>query len=290
MKVRLITLIEILLVFIFAFSKICKFDYMHYITMNNAASAVLGFLIFVIIIDLTRKALINAYGHKNNLKTNNKDNFQFGINNIAKFLIGFAIIVTLFAFFGIDFKSLITSISIVAAAVAIITKEYINDFIIGLYFSFSRVIEIDDYVKVAEVRGHILEISMLKIKLLNDDDVLVIIPNSKVYNSDIINYTKGDIRSLSIDFQIDINAIKNLELFEAELIASLDQFKEYLESNSFNLKIEDMKKDCIDIKFQYTLKALDQDVQKKIRRSTVRQVFNYISERRNLQNPISQKL
>ncbi len=279
---RLITTIEIIFVILLAAAKLYDLDFMSYIARNNETSAILGFVIFLIVVDLCRKSLIYAYARKKNLTKNTKENFQFGINNISRFLIGLGAIVTIFAFFGIDFKSLITSLSIVAAAIAIITKEYINDFIIGLYFSFSRNIEIGDYVKIADIKGNILEISMLKIKILNDDDVLVIIPNSKVYNNDIVNYTKRDIRSLSIDFQIDITAIKNLDLFEHELIASLDSFKEYLEPNSFIVKIEEMKKDSIDIKFQYTLKALDQAVQKQIRKNTVRHVFNYISERRSL--------
>jgi MscS family membrane protein len=279
---KLITVVEITLVILLAVAKLYKLDFISYIARNQETSAILGFVIFLIVVDMLRKSLVYIYSKKKSLSTKTAENFNFGINNISKFLIGFGAIVTLFAFFGIDFKSLITSLSIVAAAIAIITKEYISDFIVGLYFSFSSNIEIGDYVKVDDIKGNILEIAMLKIKILNDDDALVIIPNSKVYNSDIVNYTKRDFRSLSIDFQIDINAIKNLELFEAELISSLDPFKEYLEPNSFNLKIEEMKKDSIDIKFQYTLKALDQSVQKKIRKNTVRHVFNYISERRRL--------
>jgi small-conductance mechanosensitive channel len=277
-------IIELTIVLIFVISRTYGFDFMNYIDRNNEAKTVTGFLLFGIFIDLLRRIIIYVYGKNKNLDSNTKKNFQFGINNIAKFLLGIGFIISAFAFFGIDFKSLVTSLSIVAAALAIITKDYITDFIIGLYFSFSRIIEINDYVKIVDTRGNISEISMLKIKLINDDGILVIIPNSKVYNSEIINYTKGNIRSLSIDFQIDIKAIKNLELFEKELISSLDTFKEYLEPNSFQLKIEEMTKDSINIKFQYTLKALDQEVQKKIRKKTVRQVFNYISERGHLQD------
>ena len=277
-------IIEITIVILFVISKIYDFNFMTYVNRSYEAKAILGFILFGIFIDLFRSMIIYLYSQKKNFDSNTKDNFKFGINNIARFLIGVGLIITIFAFFGIDLKSLVTSLSIVAAALAIITKEYITDFIIGLYFSFSRIIEINDYVKVAEVKGNITEISMLKIKLINDDGILVVIPNSKVYNTEIINYTKGNIRSLSIDFQIDINAIKNLEQFELELISSLDSFIDYLEPNSFNLKIEEMTKDSIDIKFQYTLKALDQDVQKKIRKKTVRHVFNYISERGNLKN------
>jgi len=247
---------------------------------NNAHSEILiNFIIFVLALDLFRRVAIVAYSRNNKQSFYTKDNFQFGINNMAKFILGIGTIVAIFGFFGIDFRSLLTSLSIVAAAIAIISKDYLNDFIVGLYYSFSKDIEINDYIQIANTKGKVIEIQMLKIKILNDDDDLIIIPNSKIYNNEIINYTKRDIRSLSIDFQIAIDSIKNIELLESELISTLQNFEEYVETNSFNLKIVEMKKDYIDLKFQYTLKNLDRDLQKKIRKKTIREIFNYISER-----------
>jgi small-conductance mechanosensitive channel len=175
--------------------------------------------------------------------------------------------------------TLFTSLSIVAAAFAIISKEFINDLIIGVYNSFSKDFEIDDYVKIDDQKGKILEIGLLKLKLLNDDDVVVFVPNSKVYSNEIVNYTKRDIRQMSIDFQMDIHYVKSIEMLEVELKKSLEGFSEFIVGNSYNLKIVEMKKDVIDFKFQYTLIHMDRDLQISIRKKTVRKVFSYITER-----------
>ena len=63
------------------------------------------------------------------------------------------------------------------------------------------------------------------------------------------------------------------------MISALSDFDEYLERESFNLKIVELKKDYIDIKFQYILKKFDRELQSKIRRKTVRRVFNFLSEK-----------
>ena len=161
-----------------------------YVNGITALIVLHGFIVFVIVVDLLRRLVSYIYAKRKNLSFSQKNNFQFGVNNIAKFIIGLGLIIALFGMFGIDIGALLTSLSIVAAAIAIITKEYINDFLIGLYFSFSKDIEINDYVKIGDHKGRVSEIQMLKIKILNDDDDMVIIPNSKVYNSEIINYTK----------------------------------------------------------------------------------------------------
>jgi MscS family membrane protein len=169
------------------------------------------------------------------------------------------LIIALFGFFGIDIRTLLTSLSIVAAAFAIISKEFINDLIIGVYNSFAKDFEIDDYVKIDGQKGKILEIGLLKLKLLNDDDVVVFVPNSKVYSNEIVNYTQRDIRLMSVDFQMDIRYVKSIELLEAELKNPLRFSQSSSVGNSYNLKIVEMKKDYIDFKFQYSLIQMDRE-------------------------------
>jgi len=279
MKNSFILLIEIIILTLLVYVKYINEGFSSVISQHISISALINFIVFVIFVDFIRQILNYSYTKRKSRFTGQKDNFQFGINNIAKVLVGLGTIVTLFAVFGIDVLTLLTSLSIVAAAVAIITKDYISDFIVGLYFSFSGDFEINDFVQLGEQKGKIIELQLLKTKILNDDDDVVIIPNSKVYNNDIINYTKRDIRSMSIDFQIDIKAVKNIESLEEELKDALVDFEEFIEANSFNMRIVNMRKDYIDLKFQYTLKKVDRELQRQIRKNTVRQVFNFISEK-----------
>lgn len=274
---KLIILIEVLLLISFGVIEYLNAPFLNIIADKQLLKAASNFLIYLVFIDLTFRILRFLYQRKNKLTS--QDNFLNGIQNIYRLLISIGIFITFFALFGLDVKSLLTSLSIVAAAIAIISKEFVNDLIVGLYYSFSSNLEINDYVKIDSQKGKIIEIGLFKIKLLNDDDDLVLIPNSKVYSSEIINYTKKDIRQMSIDFQIDLKYINSIERLEKELKKSLKNFAEYIEKDSYNLKIVEMKKDYLDLKFQYTLVHMDRDLQRLIRRKTVREVFNFITER-----------
>ena len=236
-----------------------------------------SFIVFAGIVDAIRRGIRLWYLHNHHFNRRVKANFDYGVDNIAKVVIVFGAVVYLFQLFGVDPRTLLTSLSIVAAAIAIITKEYINDFLVGLYFSFSQNFEIYDYVKMGEHKGKITELQILKIRLLNDDDDSILIPNSKVYNSEIINYTRRDIRLMSIDFELTTANVSTLEQLEEDLSNSLADFKEYIEPGSFNLRIVDMKKDYVELKFQYRLKKFDIEMQRQIRKKTVRQVFNQVA-------------
>jgi len=239
------------------------------------------FLIYVLILRLFLNAVRLLYLGRKKIKGTDikKDNILTGVSNIYRIFFGIGLIVTLFGFFGIDILMLLTSMSIVAVAFAIISKEFINDLIVGVYNSFSDDFEIGDYVKINGQKGKILEIGLLKLKLYDDNDVIIFIPNGKAYSNEIVNYTKRDIRQMNIDFQLDIKFVKNIELLEKELKNSLEIYAEYIVEDSYNLKIVDMKKDYLDFKFQYKLNHMDRDIQISIRRKTVRKVFSYITER-----------
>jgi small-conductance mechanosensitive channel len=260
-----------------------------FINAHNFLKTTSIFLVFYISIILLSNIAKFIYSKKHRIPKNQKNNVYFGVENIARFTITIGFFLHLLSIFGVNPLEFITSLTIVAAAIAIITKEYIVDYMSGLYLSFSNTFEINDYVKIADQKGKILEISMLKVKLLNDDDDLVIIPNSKVHYSEIINYTKRDVRLMNVDFQIALKYINNIEQLEKEIIASLRSFKEYIEPKSYNLKVVEMKMDYLDCKFQYTLILADMDMQRKIRRKTIREVFNFISSMKEYSEEVKTK-
>jgi len=242
--------------------------------------SVLAFVIFYIAINFLSNTAKYFYSKKNKIPLNKKNNVHFGIENIANFTFGAGLFIMFLSIFGINPSELITSLTIVAAAFAILTKEYIVDFLSGVYLSFSNTFEINDFVKIDHQKGKIVEIGMMKVKILNDDDDIVIIPNSKVYYSEIINYTKRDVRLMTVDFQIALKYIDSIEQLEKEIILSLESFSAYIEPKSYNLKVVEMKMDYLEVKFQYTLILVDMDLQRKIRKKTIREVFNFISSKK----------
>lgn len=204
-------------------------------------------------------------------------NFVFGVENIRKLLLIALGIFTFFSLLGVEFGRLFTSLSIVAAAIAIISKEFVNDLIVGMYYSFSDTFEAGDYVKFHGYKGRVVDIGLLKVKIMNDNDDLVILPNGKVYSEEIINYTRRDVRLMSIDFEIDIKLVKEIDDLEQELIGAVSEYAEHIEPKSYNLKILEVKKDLLELKFQYRLIQEASEVRQKIKRKTVRAVFSYVT-------------
>lgn len=248
--------------------------------VRNVYYSSLGMAMILLILNLSYTAVRWLYQRQNRWNKDAKnDNVIIGLRNIFIIFSALSVVISVFGFFGIDVKTLFATLSIVAAAIAVVTRDFIVDLIVGIYMGFSKDYELGDYVKIGDVRGKLIEIGLFKIKVLNDDDDVVLFSNARVYSSEVINYTQRDIRLMSVDFEIDISRISSIEGLERDLVRSLAGFRDYIEPESYALKIVDVRKDSMDLKFQYRLKELDSDMHKSIRRKTVRQVFSSVTRR-----------
>lgn len=236
-----------------------------------------NFLLLLAGINIVTALLIMIYRLRKKLAYKYTDNVIVGVNNIYYLIVTFGVITMLFGFWGIDMGRLLTSLSIVAAALAIISKEFVSSIISGIIISFSNDINIDDYVKIGTNKGKILDITLTKIILLNEDDDIILIPNDKVYLSDIINYTRRDIKKVSIDFELDIKLMNSVNSLEAALKDNLKEFLHLIEPNTIALKVVDIHKDYFVFKFQFKLKEVNRDLEKLIRKKTVRIIVDIIN-------------
>ncbi len=240
--------------------------------------SLVGFFFLLTIVNIVAAILIVIYRLRKNIPYKYTDNVINGINNLYYLIVTFGLIMMVLGFWGIDFKGLLTSLSIVAAAIAIISKEYVSGIMSGIIISFSKEINIDDYVKIGENKGKIVDINLSKISLINDDDDIIYIPNEKAYMSEIINYTKKEIKKVSIDFELGMEYHTTIEQLENSLSEALKNFHQYIEANSFNIKIVDVHHDYLSLKFQYKFKEVNREIERIIRKKTIRLIANIIKE------------
>jgi len=239
-----------------------------------------GFFVFFLAANILVVILSWIYRKRRHYLDNQGDNVVLGLKNIYYILMSGAIVTTILGLFGIDPKTLSTTLSIVAAAIAIISKEYISEIISGIIISFSsNEISVGDYLKIGAHKGKIIDLGLTKIAFLDEDDDIIFIPNTQVFASEIVNYTKKQIRRVSIEFEASLHAVPSVEALEIYLTEALKDYHDFIEPGSFWLRVVEIKKDSLFMKFQYVLKQINRELEIEIRRRTVRRLVAYIKER-----------
>jgi small-conductance mechanosensitive channel len=229
-----------------------------------------------LIVALSRLVIVSLYIRKHKLNDEIRNNFILGIDRVAAVINTLILIIAVLSLFEVSLPQLFTGISIVAAAVAILSKDYISNMINGLIIMFSNQLSLNDYVKIGDNKGMITDITLLNIHLVNDDEDLVYIPNNMVLNTDVVNYTKQLIKKATIEFDISTRQ-RNL-IFELEdyLRESMEAYAGYLKNESQVLKIYKINKDSIQLKYQFIFLKEDREIERQIRRMVPRKVIEFL--------------
>ncbi len=163
-------------------------------------------------------------------------NFILGINWISNIVNAFLLIIALMLAFDVQPLEFLTSLTIVAAAIAILTKDYVTNMINGLIIMFTDQFGLGDLIKVGEHKGNIEDINLLNVVIKKADGHSIYIPNNLMLNSQVINHSRDFLRQIEIQIELPSNFIEDLE--EVRYKLSLLVFTKEVASPASKLQVE----------------------------------------------------
>lgn len=220
-----------------------------------------------------------VYRLRNSIDFSKSDNIIVLFSNGFRVLIYISLFFLLLRYNGIGVLQFFTSLSIVAAAIAIVSKDYLTSLISGFFISFTKIMNINDSVTIGEVSGRVKEIKLTKLYLENSQGELIILSNDKVFHSDIINHSKSNKRRIGLKFELATSVEYDIENLEKSLIHALEEFDDQIKKGSFSLRVDNILSDKICYSFYYTLEKLEAGLEKTTRRKTLRQLIQFIQSR-----------
>jgi small-conductance mechanosensitive channel len=236
-----------------------------------------GIAIFFLLLDFIQVAIVSFYRRRNRIR--GEDNFTVGIRQIYSIVLVLGLGIGLLSLFQVQIREVLTSLSIIFAGLVLLTKDYVSNMINGMIMTFSGELSIGDNIRIGQHRGKIVDITLQNIHLINDDDDVIYIPNNVVLTTDIINYTKRVVKRTSLDFEIDLKYLVTVEELEKNLTEALRPYQDLIKENSYYLRVAEVNRAGVVMKFQYILKEPNKDLERAIRRTAIRRLVEIISGR-----------
>lgn len=238
--------------------------------------ATLFFFTGHLVITTSRLILIGIYNRRHRQKRS--ENFIVGINQVSMVISVFIFFLAVLLLFDITITQLFASVGFAAAAFAILFKDYISNMINGMMIMFNDQVSIGDFVKIGNQKGHIVDVKLMNMHMINEDDELVLIPNIAFFNSEMINYSKQAIPKVIVEFQLAQTFGNKLTDLKRHLIESLKEYDQYIISDSYAIKIIHLSKDQIDLKFQVVLHEDNDPIEKQIKRKVPFVIAEFINQ------------
>ena len=142
--------------------------------------------------------------------------------------------------FNESIGNLVTSLSIVGAAIALSTRESLENIIASFIIFFDKPFTVGDLVKVSGFTGTIEKIGLRSTRIRTQDKTYISVPNKQMVDSIVDNISLRSERKIDMDLQLSVNtSAQALADFANHMRTSLKSEKDL---NSFQVFIAESGK------------------------------------------------
>ncbi len=150
-------------------------------------------------------------------------NLSYALITIIAIIIGLKI-------WKIDLSPFLASAGIAGIALALAAKETLANFFGGISIFLDRTYKVGDYIILdSGERGEVIDVGIRSTRIKTRDDVVIIIPNSIMANSKIINESAPEPR-FRLRIPVGVAYSSDLELVEKVLLTLVKEIKHIVSS------------------------------------------------------------
>lgn len=154
---------------------------------------------------------------------------RHAVGAIARYLLLLIGLLVIIQTAGIDLTTLNVLAGAVGIGIGFGLQSVISNFFSGLIIMFERPIKVGDRIEVNEVEGDVLEIGARATVVLTNDNIAIIVPNSKFITENVVNwkYNDGKVR-----FRIPVGVAygSDVRLVEKVLLEVADAAKDVMKN------------------------------------------------------------
>lgn len=221
--------------------------------LYNLAIGFNTFLSANVLISVGRFLLISWYSRRIKASSRVRGNIVLGINQFSGILNTIFVVIGIMLAFAIHPKEFLTSITLVAMAIALLFKDYITNMISGLIIMFSDQFTIGDFIKIGDYQGRIIDITLSNIVIKNEDDDVVLIPNNSAFNLNIVNRTFDNSRKFTIDFKLSPEKAEKFDGLQRHLLVKLRSLDEQIQEDSIQFRVIQITHNEVEFKLLFQL-------------------------------------
>ncbi len=182
------------------------------ITIGNIINALIIFLITYFLIKFLSVLISRSFNRKNK-----PDGRQFSIIQLLKYFLWTLALVFILQALGFNITFLVASSAALLVGIGLGLQNVFKDFVSGIALLIEGTIKVDDIVEVDGLVVRVKEISIRTSKVFTREDNVVIIPNHKFIEENIVNWTNNLLPTRFI-IQVGVDYSSNIRLVEKVLI------------------------------------------------------------------------
>jgi len=221
--------------------------------------------------------LNNFLGNKLNIKGNS---ILFPL--MSKFLRIIIVLLTfgtILAEFDYPVDTFVTGLGISGLAVALATQDSLANIFGGITLLIDKPFSIGDWISFGDTEGVVEDISLRSIRIRTFEKALVTVPNKKLANENITNYSKRGIRRIKFNLGVTYTTSnEKLELLVCKIEDTLKNHNDVNKENTLLVKFDGFGSSSLDIFIYFFVNTANWDEYLTIKQSINFEVLKLCEE------------
>lgn len=187
---------------------------------NFPVQKVIMYAILIVICLISVKIILKIFDRFT--KKSKMDELVYKILRVVlKFFLLFTAVIIVLSNMGISVSSLVATLSIIGVAFSLAIQDFLSNVFGGFQIISNHPFKVGDYIEAAGTAGSVVEVGLFYTKLTTPDKKLVQIPNSKIANDNIVNYSNSPTRR--VDFSVSVSYDDDSEKVRNTLVQMLNE-------------------------------------------------------------------
>lgn len=171
----------------------------------------------------------------------------FVAQKILKYTLFVITLLVMLKVFGVDLKVILTAAGVLSLAFGFAAQTSVSNLISGLFMIFEKPFVVGDIIEVTGVKGEVLSVDLLSMRIKTVDNLLIRVPNEVVMKAQVINYSHFPIRRHDMTFSLSYT--EDLEKVKKILLTIVENNPYCLDEPEPLFIVEKMGEYFMDIKF-----------------------------------------
>lgn len=171
------------------------------VLIAGATNVLIAFLILIVGLIVANKVskIVYKIGERYDYLDNTL--FRF-LGSVSKYIILAFVIIAVLNRFGVQTASIVALLGAAGLAVGLALQGTLTNLAAGVMLLFFRPYKVGDFIEAAGRFGNVQEIDLFTTILNTFDNQQIIIPNSQIWGSQIINHSHYSVRGVDMHFGV----------------------------------------------------------------------------------------
>ncbi len=283
LKIKEILTKLILLIFLTYFIYKIPIEFLKENVMVQIINIIILYIIINLLVSLIRILIISTYKIKNKFPPDFTDNFTLSIRRISTLVIIIFMIPAILSSIGLKLSEVLTSLSLFAVALVLLSKDYLSNAFNGLIIMFSNDYKLKEYIQIGDVKGRIIDVKFLNTEIRTDDGNVVFIPNNLFITEKIINLSKSSIKKIKFDFSLNppyYSMIDQLDNYISKKLCK--EFDAILSEDNILVRTREIKKDETLFTVEINVQRYSFKIENKIKNYLAKEMIKFITKKQEI--------